>query len=173
MDNNLFAYLDLMMMLVFFSGYPLIYLFIRVIAGLKPVEEFLDKNYSFLLPYSYALTGLLYTGLLLNNLFPLHSIDKFKSTFELSFLQIWAFTSLLFLISYFNRKPLISLFHSLVFFFFIIRNLALYIAGSTAIEVIKNDIRVYSYSILINLTSFIVIVIIYLIFKNIAAKKGR
>ena len=173
MDNNLFAYIDLMLLLLFFSGYPLIYVLIKTVGNLKPVNSYFGKDISFVLPYAYALTGLLYSGFLISNLFPIRSFEQFRSASELPFLQIWAFCSLLFFIPLFNRKPVISLLHSLVFFFFILRDLVSYVSGTTEIEVIKNDMRVNSYSILINFVSFIFIVIIYLVFKKITAKKGR
>lgn len=172
MDNNLFTYLELALLLIFFSGYPLIYVLIRAFAKAEKVRDFLGKDISIFLAFAYALTGVLYWGLQIKNLFPVYSFVQLKSAFELPILQIWALLSVLFFIPLLNRKPVYSLLHSFVFFFFITRDLILFVTGTVSAEVIKNNMRVFTYSVLINLASFVFIVLIYLLLKKITAKQS-
>ncbi len=56
MGNTLFAYLQQLELMVFFSGYPLLYAFITFLASNKKSENSFKTSMASLLPYSYALT---------------------------------------------------------------------------------------------------------------------
>jgi hypothetical protein len=157
MDNYLITYIQHLEMLAFFSGYPLIYYLIKF-ASQKLSSQFIKTDAVLILPWAYALVGTLHLTLQLTNVYPDFSIANFERRIQLPFLFIWAILSLLFWIPPFSRKPLWSIVHSLVFFFLIMKDLFLY---ATAVirdgNIIKNDMRVYTVSILLNLAAFILL----------------
>ena len=81
MDNSFFAYLQQLELIAFFSGYPLVYAIILFFTG-KPgaVQGFRGRIFK-LLPFAYALTGTLYLGLQLRNLYPDYTIENFQIVF--------------------------------------------------------------------------------------------
>ncbi len=165
MDNNFFAYLQLLELMAFFSAYPLLYAIINVIAG-NSKKEVLKKLPSFQ-PYAYALVGSLYLGLQLKNLYPDYSIENISASVQQPFLTIWALLCLLFWIPALAKKPVISLLHSFVFFFFLLRDLFSQLFGSTTDKnILRNEMKVYTDSLLLNLGAFSIIVILSLLFTR-------
>jgi hypothetical protein len=111
-----------------------------------------------ILPIAYAMVGTFYLALQLSNLYPDISINNFKYRTQQPLLFAWASLSLLFWIPAFSKKPKWSVLHSLVFFFLIVKDLFFYIVGSLGDQdVIKNDMRVYTVSILLNLAAFVLL----------------
>ncbi|MCZ2458418.1 MAG: hypothetical protein LC128_02235 [Chitinophagales bacterium] len=108
MNNDFLQYIDRLVLLAFFSGYPLAYAIVSVLFNDKKIKQlrFPAVVRSFL-PYSYALCGTLYLGLVLKDLYPSYSIETFVNFFDHSFLKIWALFSLLFWIPLFSKKPFI------------------------------------------------------------------
>ena len=78
MNTSFFEYLQKLELMVFFSGYPLLYTIIFFIAGSKPLRNNFKERIVSLLPLSYALVGTLYLGLQLKNLYPDYSIENIK-----------------------------------------------------------------------------------------------
>lgn len=162
MTNEMISYLQQLEMVAFFSGYPFIY---AVVAYLKSTAKFNSsiKNSAFiLLPFTYAIVGILYAGLQIKNLYPDYSITHITSEIQVPFYVSWALLSLLFLIPFFNKKPLISLLHSLVFFYLIVKNFYVQLTGAkTDKNVLRNFMNVYIDSILLNTAILILLLIIY------------
>jgi hypothetical protein len=161
MDDSFFIYIERLELIAFFSGYPLIFFAIRVIAAQLQARGFTKINIASLLPVSYAVAGLLYLGLQLKNLYPDYSFENIKLATSDPYLATWALLSLLFFIPFFTKKPIFSLLHSLVFFYYIVRDFF----GSFFLSIdnnsLRNDMRMYSRSLLINLAAFIVVVFFY------------
>lgn len=169
MDGNFFAYLERLELLAFFSAYPLLYAIINVIAG-NSTRKALKKIPS-LLPYSYALTGTLYLGLQLRNLYPDYSFENILTSAQQPFLKIWALISILFWIPSMGKKPVISLLHSFVFFFFLLKDILSELFTSSADKnLIRNDMKLYTDSFVLNLGTFILLLIIYFLVRF---KKGK
>lgn len=63
MGNTLFAYLQQLELMVFFSGYPLLYAFITFFFQNKKSKNNFKNRMASLLTHGYALTGTLYPGL--------------------------------------------------------------------------------------------------------------
>ncbi len=167
MDNSFFAYLQQLEMLAFFSGYPLLYVVTLFLTSNKhPKNNFKNKLIS-LLPFAYALIGILYLGLQLKNLYPDYSFKNITTAFQYPYLTIWGLLSLLFWFPALYKRPVLSLIHSLVFFFFLARDLFFhFIHSSTNKDVIKNDMKIYSDSLLLNLGAFAFIVLISFVFTR-------
>lgn len=153
MGNTLFTYVQHLEMMAFFSGYPLIHYILRVISR-KALNNQGSRMIS-LLPFAYALVGTLYLGLQLSNFYPDYTFVNIKNRIQQPVLLIWGLLSLLFWLPALSRKQLWSVLHSLVFFFFIIKDLFFYLIGQIQDQdIIKNDMRVYTVSIFLNLAAY-------------------
>lgn len=172
MDNSFFAYLQQLELMFFFSGYPLIYAFTLFIAGNQQSDSYRIKN-SFkrrivsVLPYAYALVGTLYLGLQLKNLYPDYSLENIKLLMQQPYLVTWGILSILFWIPALSKKKVLSLIHSLVFFFFFVRDLFLQLSASSADKsIVRNDMKIYTISLLLNLGAFALIVLLSFLFTH-------
>jgi len=163
MNSDFFKYLNQLELLAFFSAYPLLYAIVSAFFGkgkLKIVP---------LLPYAYALTGTLYLGLQLKNLYPDYSIDNIRLVIQPLVLKLLGLFSIFFWLPLLSRKPVISLLHSLIFFFLLTKDLFLH-AFTNRIDkgVIGNNMKVFTDSFLLNAASLIIIFTLYyfLIFRK-------
>lgn len=176
MEDTFFAYLQQLELMAFFSGYPLLYAVILSIAGKKQIKDNLKSKVASLLPFSYALVGTLYLGLQVKNLYPVYSIENIKLSMEQPYLKIWALLTVLFWVPILAKKPVLSLLHSLVFFFLLLKDLVVQSSFSEdGKHIIKNDMKVYTDSLLINVFSFIVVALVYFLLQRIRQnnKPGR
>jgi hypothetical protein len=114
------------------------------------------------LPYAYALVGTLYLGLLLKNAYPHFSYENVIGKDGPVFLKIWALSTLLFWIPAISRKTIYSLLHSLVFFYLLLKDLFVYLFSKSGDkQFIKNDMKVYTDSILLTIVALLLLAVIY------------
>lgn len=165
-DDSFFSYLDQLQLLAFFSGYPLIYLFIRFIAYQWKNNRKIVIDLVSLLPLTYAFLGILYIGLFLKNSYPDYSWDKLVSSFHAPWLQAWGFLSVLFFFPALRKRPLLSFLHSLVFFYLIVRDLFLYISTTTNPDHLRNDMKIYSDSLLLGTSVYAILLIFALVYTR-------
>jgi hypothetical protein len=159
MGSDFFIYLERLEMIGFFSAYPLVYAIIHVIIGNSKRQ--LHKKIPTLLPYAYALVGTLYLGLQLKNLSPDFSFENIKLSVQEPILKSWALLSILFWIPAVGRNLVFTLLHSLIFFIFLVRDLLLQLSSSSADKnVVRNDMKLYTDSILLNLGALAFIILI-------------
>jgi len=152
MDNSFLAYLERLEMMAFFSGYPLVYYAMVLFKGNKKENENAFTRAFSLLPFAYALLGTLFLGLMLKNLYPDYSIEHIRLKMQQPLLIIWGLSSILFWIPILNAKPIFSLIHSLVFFFFLAKDIIFHLIGYTDDEhIVRNDMKIYSVSIILTL----------------------
>lgn len=167
MDNSFFAYLQQLELMAFFSGYPLLYAFIFFIAGDKQSRNNFKRRMIFVLRYVYPLLGALYLGLQLKNLYPDYAFENVKLSMLHPWLIAWALLSILFWIPAIGKKIYLSLLHSLVFFFFLVRDIFLQLSAQALDKsFVKNDMNVYTDSLLLNFGAFIIIVLLSFLFKR-------
>jgi hypothetical protein len=166
MGDSFFFYLHRLELIAFFSGYPLMYATVLLIGGMRrPVNE-LKKKLVALLPFSYALVGTLYFGFELMNLPANYSTDNFREFAQHPFLAIWGLLAILFWIPALARRPFISLMHSLVFFILLIKDLFYFRPGPGAdTSMVSNDMKLYTYSLFLHITSFITVTLIYFLLR--------
>lgn len=158
MDNSFPAYVQLLELMAFFSGYPLIYAVVIFTAEKVSLKNNLKKNIIALLPFAYAMVGTLYLGLQLKNLYPHYSINNIVLTIQKPYLVAWGLLSILFWVPIFAKTTFLSLIHSLVFFLFLARDLMVQLFLPTAdVNVVRNDMKLYTDSILLNLGAFVFI----------------
>lgn len=159
--DDIAAYIQHLEVLAFFAGFPLVYAIVQLLASSFPnTARSLFPAMRKLLPLGYALTGTLFLGLIMRNIAPGFSYENIIQQFRQPLLQIWALLSLLFWIPVFNRKPFYSLAHSLIIFFFLVKDLAAYITSSQENDLIRNDMRVYTDSIFINSATLLIVLLI-------------
>ena len=156
--------------MAFFSAYPLIYAVVYAVAG-NSKRQMVKKLPSFL-PYAYALVGTLYLGFLLKNLYPDYSFEYIRLSVQQPFLKTWALLSLFFWIPFFAKKPVLSLLHSLVFLFFLVRDLFFQSTVPSADKnIVRNDMKLYTDSLLLNLGALILVILISLLIGRLKRQK--
>lgn len=159
MSNSFFRYVQQLELFGFFSGYSLLFVLILFWAGEKPLQSNFKRRLLSVLPYSYALVGTLYIGLLMKNLYESHMIGNLLSNIYNPFLTAWALLSILFWIPVIGKKQFLSLLHNLVFFFLLVKDVIMQIFSSDYDDILKNDMKIYTMSLLLNLASFIVMLL--------------
>jgi len=173
MDDSFFRYLQLLEIFAFFTGYPIIYAFVAFLKGNAKSKTTFRNTIFILLPFAYATVGLLYMGLQLKKLYPDFTLAHITAEIHNPFLTIWGLLSLLFWIPVLSKKPIISLFHSLVFFFLLVKNFYLQLISATPDnDFIKNYMRVYSDSIIVNIGVLFSLLIISYIIRFIKKKNS-
>lgn len=172
MDNDFFLYLEKMEYLAFFSGYALLYACIMVIAQSFGKEKKWGLTLTRLLPYSYAVTGLLYIGFSFDKLYPDISFTSLKLLLSHSWLTPWAFSTALFLIPALSRKIIFSLIHSLPFFYLLVKSIYSYYTAGTGAAKPVNEMHMYGISLLIQSVVLLACIIIYLLLRKIRPLKN-
>jgi hypothetical protein len=168
MNNSFFAHLQQLEMMAFFSGYPLLYAIIRFIAENRPAGTSIKTRLVSFLSYGYALVGTSYLGLQLRNLYPDYGIEHMHQPY----LKAWAFLAIIFWIPSIAKKPVLSLLHSLVFFFFIIKDLFVQLFSSSGDkEWVRNDMKLFTVSLLLNSAAFLAIALISYVFVRFTSNK--
>jgi hypothetical protein len=160
MGNSFFAYLQQLELMAFFSGYPLLYAVIVYFSGNKRPGNNFKSRIASVLPFGYALIGTLYLGLQLKKLYFNYSSGNIKQMMHLPWLMIWGLLSVLFWIPTLSKKKELSLIHSLVFFFFLLRDITLQFGASTDKNILRNDMRIYTISLMLNLGAFILMILL-------------
>lgn len=156
MDNDFLASLQKLELLAFFSGYPVIYTVVLFFAGKKKsVSQAVA-----LLPFSYALTGTLFLGFQFRKLYPDYSIENISHHIQLPYLLIWALLSLSFWKPALAKKTSLSLFHGLVFFLLLANDVVTRLLSSSPDnDIVANDMKVYAFSLVLNLGTLAVLVL--------------
>ena len=170
MDDSFFIYLEQLELLLFFSGYTFVYFLLVVIAETTWAKNIFKINIAVLLPYAYATVGVLYLGFLLKSFYPDYSFSHISTSTKIPVLKIWGLLSILFFIPLFAKKKIYSLLHSLVFIFFICRHLYFYIFATPDKSLLKNDMNLYTYSLLINIAAFLFISAIAALYYRLQKK---
>jgi hypothetical protein len=168
MIDSFIAYIERLELLTFFSGYPIVYAFVLVFTGKEQKKGSLMESFRRSLPMAYALVGTFFLLLGFREIYVQMSIKNFEPGLNLTPLRIWGFLSIIFWIPLFRRKPIYSLLHSLIFFYLICRDIVMGIMSAWGNDIIANDMKVYTISILLNLISLIIVSIAsFLVYKNV------
>ena len=166
MGNNFFEYLQKLELMVFFSGYPLIYTIFFFIAGNEKTRNTFKNRIVSVLPFSYALVGTLYLGFILKNLYPDYSFQNIKLFAQQPWLVSWGLLSILFWIPAITKKKYLSLIHSLVFFLLLIKDIFLQQSASASNNMVKNDMHVYTISLLLNLGALVLVLLLSFVYSR-------
>lgn len=167
MDNSFFLYLQQLELMAFFSGYPLVYAVAVFFGENQQLKNNFRSRLSSVLPFAYALVGTLYFGLQLKNLYPDYSLENIKFTIQQSWLMGFGLLAVLFWVPALSKKTIVSLVHSLIFLFFLLRDFFLQLSSSAPdYNIIRNDMKIYSISLLINIAALVCMVCISFLFTR-------
>jgi hypothetical protein len=73
-----------------------------------------------------------------------------------------------------RRKPIFSLLHSLVFFFFLAKDIFFHLIGFSSDElIVRNDMKIYSVSIVLTLLSLAFVSLFSLFFRHYATRRSE
>lgn len=173
MNNDLIAYFERLELMAFFSGYPFIYALVYFISDkIRKSSPVLSGKLIVLLPFAYALTATLFVASSLRDIYPNYTIESITGQFFSSYLRIWGLMAVVFWLPQIGRKHILSLLHSLIFFFLLLKDLLMNATSSVDNDVIRNDMAIYTDSLLINTGSFIILMLIHFISHGIGNKKS-
>jgi len=158
MNDSFIAYIQQLELIAFFSGFPLVYAIVQVLAGSFQNKNSLVNRFASSLTYAYSLIGLLFLGFQLKKLYPNYSISGINAHIQHPYLVIWALTAMLFCIPMLAKRGRLALLHSLIFLFPII--LDLFKGNASGANFLQNDMKVYGSSLILNVAAIIVIVAI-------------
>jgi len=162
MANDLMTYLERLELMAFFAGYPLLYAIIQLMNGPGKKPTYVVGSLVELLPFSYALSGTLFIGMIVKDLYPYaYSWTSIAQRIYDPFLMVWGVFAVVFWIPAFNKRPVLSLLHSLVFFFFLGRDVYIRLTSSLGKEIIQNDMKIFTASLLLNLLCLALVVLVY------------
>ena len=171
MNDSFFSYLQQIELMAFFTGYPLVYALVKFIADKQPISRLFKFHAASLLPYAYALVGTIYLALQLKKLYPSYSIESIHLHIQLPLLTGWALLSILFWIPAIAKKPVLSLLHSLVFFFFLVKDIFFQSPGDK--DILQNAMKIYTTSILLNLGAFLSVILICILAGSKKSNNSR
>lgn len=164
MGGDFWTYLSRLELIGFFAGYPLVYALVHVLSKSVPGKKTFFARLLLALPLSYALCGTLYLGLQLKNMYPDYSPAAWGAVFS-QWLKIWGLLALLFWLPFFRNKSVWSLVHSLVVFFFLVKDLWMHLNDDLGREFIKNDMMLFTGSLLLHAGTLLVTILLYHIYS--------
>jgi hypothetical protein len=171
--ESLELYFEKLELIAFFSGFPLVYVLVFFIAGYQKNNPAVKARLVSLLPYAYALAGLLYLGNLLRSWYPDYSLSHINSTIYQPFLKIWAILSLIFWIPFFSRRPVYSLLHSFIFLYILCKDiLGQAFSSDHDPHIIRNEMKVYTDSLLLNSGTFVTVLLFFFIVTWVKKRKN-
>ena len=164
--NSLNDYIGQLQLLCFFAGYPLIYALVNLLPGRRGKDSpYSSTKWIAVLPFSYAFVGILYVGFLLKNMSPHFLLTHNSALLRSSYLEVWALLSVLFWIPKISRKTILSLLHSMPFFFLLIKDLFMQ-ASSNPVMLIGNDMKMYSISIVLHAGALVIVYVIFYLLRR-------
>jgi hypothetical protein len=130
-------------------------------------SETLKKN----LPAAYALMATLFLGLVIKENYSDTPNKMFAHSNFILFLKIWGILAVLFWIPAVGTKPAYTLMHSLLFFFLFAKDLLAGIHTESGNDTIRNDMKIYSISFMINVISLLLMILVNYIRGKIMQNK--
>lgn len=174
MENSFFVYLQRLEIIVFFSGYPLIYALVRLLASKQLSKKIPSGTFIALLPYGYALIATLFAALQLKNFYQFYTGENSSAVFlHHPFLMTWSFLAILFWIPALAKRPVLSLLHSFVFFLLLLRGLffqTFWPANDNSL--LRNDMKLYTTSLLLHLAAQAMVLVVFIIINSLKKSKG-
>ncbi len=174
MENSFFIYLQRLEIIAFFSGYPLIYALVRLLAAKQLSKKLTGATLNTLLPYGYALIATLFAALQLKNFYLFYTGENNTAVFlHHPFLMTWAFLAIMFWIPALAKKPVLSLLHSFVFFLLLLKDLFFQnLWPDNDNSLLRNDMNLYTTSLLLHFTAQALVLLVYIISNSSKKRNG-
>ena len=166
MDNDIFSYLARLEIMVFFVGYSIIYALVYFL-----VTEFRKKPKAIisllqeLLPFGYAVSTTLFLGYIIRKIYIGYDLGVPVTKLYHPYLIIFGLTALLFWFRPVRKFAILSLIHSLVFFYFIPRDIILSFSADQGNDIVKNDMNILTTSLLLNAACLLIVLTIHFLVR--------
>lgn len=172
MDNDIFRYLARLEIMVFFAGYAVIYAFVYfLVAEFRKKPKAIISLLRELLPYGYAVSATLFLGFIIKKVYTGYDMGVEVTKLHHPFLVILGLTALLFWLKPIRKFTVLSLIHSLVFFYYIPRDIILNFSADQGNDIVKNDMNILSSSLLLNASCLFTVLIIHNLFRYMAESR--
>ena len=162
------SYIQQLQLIGFFSGFPLIYAIVSVIAGPAEKRNEFRNNLVRFLPLSYGLAGILFLGFIFQNYDRKSWMEVMRAAGSSYLLTAFGILAIFFLLPILRRPPWLSLLHSLVFFGLFVKEI--FFQPSPDIYRRSNNMKVYTDSLILQAGCFIAILLLFYLFKAIRLK---
>lgn len=168
MSDTFSSYLQGLELITFFAGYPLLYVVVSVLLGRSSKKNLKSRPFS-LLPYSYALIASLYMGLQLKTYY---YAGNAGDQFHWPLIVVWGLLANLFWIPFLAKRPGLSLLHSLVFLFPLVKDIFLQVTKQeTQMNMVSNDMKLYTISLIIHITAFLTVSFICFLYRSLRVRE--
>ena len=169
--NDLMSLAERLEMFAFFAGYPLVFYVIYFFSRKTLQRPAFENKGIYIFPLAYALVGSLYWGLQLRNWYPDYQLKSILNNTHYIYSKIWALLAVIFWIPFFFKRPFLSVLHSSFFFILLLRDIfSQLIFHDQDVLPLRNEMKVYTDSLLLNLLALVVLSLVYL---PIIYKKSR
>jgi hypothetical protein len=163
--NDLNTYIEKLELIAFFSAFPLVYLLVQILVrDILPQKTWLSNIFK-RLPITYALVSFLFLGMKMNQMIQSHFF-YFNYSNLISYLEIWAYSGVLFFVPSIGSKPKWSLIHSIPFISLILFDIAAFFLKKVGNDVLQNEMRLYFTSTIL----YVVVTLITTILSTIWVK---
>lgn len=158
--NDLFIYIEQVELIAFFSGFPVIWILVKLIFERKSIGAILLNR---LLPLVYGVLAILYMGMKMDayrtNLFAGWIFGNYGHIL----LKCWAISAMFFLLSSQNKFFIrVVFYHSLVFYAILMKDLVMFFNHTLSADLISNEWKMHLLSIAL---TAILAIIIYFLFR--------
>ncbi|MBN8857850.1 MAG: hypothetical protein J0H29_05655 [Sphingobacteriales bacterium] len=171
-DGSFSSYLQQLELIAFFAGFPMLYAAASVISGSSLSRNKYGTKLVSFLPYSYALVATLYFGLQIRTQYDYYSPGITSGQFHLPLTVIWGLLANLFWIPALAKKPVLSLLHSSIFFFPVVKDIFLQITTNEVDRnIVSNDMKLYTLSLIINIAALAVVFLVSFLYRWFSRNK--
>lgn len=166
MNSDFVSYIQQLEAMAFFSAYPLLFAVVFFFEEKKYISITNKKRIKDALSYTYSILAVLYVGFQTKKFYPDYSINTIYSSLNSAYLLYWSLLSIIFCLPVFRKKISLRLIHSFVFLFFLLKDLCLSLIGYTINkDIIRNDMAVYTDSLLLNLSVYSMLLLLISVFS--------
>jgi len=170
--NDLMSLAERLEMFAFFAGYPLVFYLIYFFSRKTLQRPAFENKGIYIFPLAYALVGSLYWGLQLRNWYPDYQLKSILNNTHYIYSKIWALLAVIFWIPFFFKRPFLSVLHSLFFFLLLLRDIfSQVLLHDQDIYTLRNEMRVYTVSLLLNLFALVVVSTVYFLIIYIKSRR--
>jgi hypothetical protein len=166
MGGDFLGYFQRLEILAFFSGFPLLYSVVYLLSGVRRTassQEFF-ATLQRLLPYCYALVATFFVFFISAEWIMHRAGHRANVSSTVLLLQIWGSLGIFFWMPALRKVPAYSLFHSLVFFVFLLmKDLLLGWNTGHGRENIRNDMNIFTTSLQLYLACLAFVYIVFYI----------
>ena len=166
MDSDIFKYLARLEIMVFFAGYAILYAIVYFLGSeFRKKPKAIISLLQELLPYGYAVTSTLFLGFIIKKIYIGYELGVPITKLDHPGLIVFGLSAVLFWLTPIRKFAVLSLIHSLVFFYFIPRDIVLNYSIKQGNDLVKNDMSILTTSLLLHTTCLLFVLIVHYLIK--------